>query len=389
MGKTSVRRIYAVLAYLVGCAFRGEKPDAEYLSGLSVDDIYACAKRHKVDALTCVALESLGLATAKMIDKKNRSIRKVMLLDAERGAILSELEKRGIKYMPLKGVYMKEYYPMIGLRQMTDNDILFDKTYRADVRDIMVERGFEIEVYDKSPHDVYVKEPVYNFEMHVALFDKYRYPEAAEYYDGAFDRAVRIEGTSYGYRMSDEDFYMYMRAHEYKHFVGGGTGFRSLLDTYVLRQALKDRFNDEYVSETLEKFGMGDYEKKARILSERLFDPEKIKELLADSSVLSEEEWWYFGEFCMHGAYGTVSNHINLGIAHSESKFKYVWGRLFPPMIWYKAYHPTVYKYKILIVPFLLVRFFRLLLVHPTRFFSYMKSIIKYKGKNADESTRK
>ena len=32
------------------------------------------------------------------------------------------------------------------------------------------------------------------------------------------------EGSRYGYHFSDEDFYLYMLAHEYKHFSGSGTG---------------------------------------------------------------------------------------------------------------------------------------------------------------------
>lgn len=47
-------------------------------------------------------------------------------------------EKAGIWYLPLKGVILKEMYPVYGIRQMADNDILFDFTYRKEVKDIFL-----------------------------------------------------------------------------------------------------------------------------------------------------------------------------------------------------------------------------------------------------------
>lgn len=48
-------------------------------------------------------------------------------------------------------------YPVFGMRQMADNDILFDSTYREKVRDIFLDSGYEIEAYNKGNHDVYQK----------------------------------------------------------------------------------------------------------------------------------------------------------------------------------------------------------------------------------------
>lgn len=395
MDKYHSRRIHSALVYLVGCAYHGITPDVAYLKGIQKDQLFKCAVRHNVASLLCSALEGLGLSTPEMQDKKNMAIRKVMLLDAERQAILSELEGRGIIYMPLKGVYMKEYYPAIGMRQMTDNDILFDKAYRADVRDLMTARGYSVRVYGKSNHDVYMKDPVYNYEMHVSLFDGYKHSAAAEYFKGAFDRALPIEGTSYGYRMNLEDFYLYMRAHEYKHFVNSGTGLRSLLDVYVFWHANEGAVDSELINKVSEKIGMGEYERRTRALADRLFSPESIKKILEDPNALTESEWSFFDEFCLHGTYGTLANSINRGIVEAgegrvtaKSKLKYVWKKLFPPMEWYKIYHPTVYKYKILMPPFLLFRFFRIIFSHPKRLFIYIKNIIKAKGKDANDGTR-
>mgnify|MGYP002969688486 CR=1 FL=1 len=79
-------------------------------------------------------------------------------------------------YLPLKGIIMKDYYPSVGMRQMSDNDILFDKAYAKQIRDYMsdndilfdadawermekhmISEGYKAEYVGKGNHDVYHK----------------------------------------------------------------------------------------------------------------------------------------------------------------------------------------------------------------------------------------
>lgn len=46
------------------------------------------------------------------------------------------MEQRGIWYLPLKGIILKEFYPSVGMRQMSDNDILFDEAFAEQVRGV-------------------------------------------------------------------------------------------------------------------------------------------------------------------------------------------------------------------------------------------------------------
>lgn len=66
-------------------------------------------------------------------------------MDAERVEIIKFLEEKHIWYMPLKGVILKEFYPEYGLRQMCDNDILFDNDYTDEVRKWFFNRGYELQ----------------------------------------------------------------------------------------------------------------------------------------------------------------------------------------------------------------------------------------------------
>lgn len=60
-------------------------------------------------------------------------------------------------YLPLKGIIMKDYYPSVGMRQMSDNDILFDADAWERMEKHMISEGYEAEYVGKGNHDVYHK----------------------------------------------------------------------------------------------------------------------------------------------------------------------------------------------------------------------------------------
>ena len=148
----------------------------------------------------------------------------------ERAAILEKLEEAGIWYMPLKGSVLKDLYPRYGMRQMADNDILIDASRAEDVKSIMQSLGFTTECFGMSNHDIYHKPPVSNFEIHTALFGLSHEEKIYVYYRDVNSRLIKDEGKRCGWHFTPEDFYVYITAHEYKHFSGGGTGLRSFLD---------------------------------------------------------------------------------------------------------------------------------------------------------------
>ncbi len=389
MNVEAIRKNFCVLIYLISCVLNGRKPKKELLSGVNLDNIRGMAKSHTLSAILSAALESVELASKEDTEKKNLAIRKIMLLDAERGAILSELESRGIKYMPLKGVILKELYPAIGLRQMADNDILFDSQYRREMKKIMVDRGYQVSIYNHSNHDVYLREPVYNFEMHVDLFAPSESYDFESYFADAFDVARKNEGSSYGYSMTDEYFYLYLKAHEYKHWVHGGTGLRALIDTYVYLKAKQDSMNHEYLDSQLERLNILSYERMTRDLALKIFDPDFAESnLLGDK--LSAAEIKELDNFLFYGTYGTVAKKISDDLDktvtednnHFGGKIKYLIARLFPPVEFYRVYAPFAYKHKWLI-PFVVIkRILAMIFLRPKASLSKLGMILKYKKNN-------
>ena len=323
MTKEEPRSAFDSLVYLVSCAVREEIPDREAVEKMDLDRVYEAAAFHGLAAAAGMALQSAGVNAGKFRDAVVRSQRRIILLDRDRAAILQELEKAGIWYMPLKGILLKDWYPKFGMREMADNDILVDPRRMKDIRKIMENLGFSVEDHGTGAHDVFYKKPVSNFEIHRKLFSSNEAPGLAAYYADVKDRLVRAEekpggGNRHEYRFTDEDFYLYLTAHEYKHYSENGTGLRSLLDIYIfLRHAEPDR---EYVARETPKMGIAEFELANRELARTLFSGE----------ALTPAQREMLDRMACSGSYGKPIEGVQKKIAE-KGRFGYVLSRLTLP----------------------------------------------------------
>ena len=333
------------LIYLVSCAVNDVKPDPERVAGMDLDAIYKLACRHMLAATVAPALKAAGVQDERFAEALKHSALKSSTMDMEMDAVFTELDAAGIWHMPLKGIVLQHYYPVYGMRQMSDHDILFDATRADDVKRIMEGLGFSAEYFGTGNHDVYHKEPVSNFEMHRALFGRSPGNNLYEYYR---DVEKRLLGDRYEKHLSPEDFYLYVTAHEYKHYFAGGTGLRSLLDTYVYLQ--KGTLNMTYVAAEAEKLGMAEFEEQNRSLAQHLFSGEELtnpdREML--DYILSS------------GVYGTFVHRVeNKMSKHDWGKLGYALDRFAVPVsrenreyAAFAAQYPFFYQHKVLL-PFL------------------------------------
>ena len=300
---------------LVGCAVRGETPDPERFADL--DAVYTVASRHMLTAAVAIALERAGLKDTHSSRAIAASLRKRLFFEQEMGQVKAGLEAAGIWYMPLKGAVLHSFYPISEMREFVDYDILIDADRAGDVKAVMEGLGFTAESYNKSNHDVFLKPPFFNFQMHRTLFKK-EY-DSAIYYDYQ-DVKDRLTGAGCEKHFTPDDFYLYMLAHEYRHYSTGGTGLRSLLDTYVYLSRVTPDW--AYVAAEAEKLGLSDFEKANRSLALHLFGGGELTE--ADRAMLDY--------VLCSGAYGTWKHDVENQLAKmNNSRKQYFLSRLTPP----------------------------------------------------------
>ncbi len=333
----------ADLIYLLTAAVNGLAPDPQRLKTMDMGAIADMADRQMLSAAAAYALESAGAKDSRLFRDRDMAIRKTMILDAERARVLAALEAAGIWYMPLKGVILKDFYPQFGMRQMSDNDILFDGSRTDDLAEIMQRLGFTPASAEKNHHVKFYKPPVSNFEMHTQLIGEADEPDLARYYRNVKERLIKDPDNAFGWHFSPEDFYVYLIAHEFKHSRRSGTGLRSLLDVYVFLRREGAGLDRAYIARELQKCGTEDFEEQSRGLAQKLF--------AAFDPALTEEEEERLGFFLASGAFGTKDQRVLRGVER-KGKTRYIMGRIFLPMEKVKAFFPFFYRHRLLL-PFL------------------------------------
>ena len=337
MDKNTYRSTALKMLDLVRCAVNGEVPSVQEIQPEELENLFKVCQRHILTACTAYALESAGIRDQQFTQAKEKAIRKNIILEAECKKILQKLEENQIWYIPLKGALLKNWYPKLGMRQMSDNDILCDNSKRPEIKEIMLELGFTCEHFGVGNNDAYFKQTVCNFEMHGELFALTQIGKLHTYYSDIKKRLLKDENNKYGYHFRTEDFYIYLIAHEYKHYATGGIGVRSLLDTYIFMKKFGDSLDWDYLHSELKQLEISNYEQQSRNLAMKFFS----------SELLTDEELKQLDYYIFSGSYGTIENQVKN--QSSDSRGKYILHRIFPSMEHYKTWYPWAYQHKILI----------------------------------------
>ncbi len=331
MSEEADGRVVRDVAYLAGCAARGEVPDAARVARMDLDAVYRVSSRHLLVSACAMALEAAGVRDERLTQARGKAIRKSAAMDVERARLLRRLDEAGIWYLPLKGCVLQGLYPSYGMRQMSDNDILIDPARAADARRAMEAMGFVAKRVGGGVHDVYHKEPVCNFELHRSLFAPTSDRHVCEYYRNVETRLLPDGDGGMGRHLSAEDFYVYVVAHAHKHFSAGGIGLRSLLDTYVYLRRFGDELDWGYVVGELGKLGIADFEERSRRLANRLLDGE----------ALSPDDEEMLAYMASSGAYGTMTHKMANQIAR-HGRGGYLVRRAFPPLDTMSMFYPVL-----------------------------------------------
>ena len=360
------------IRYLLTCALHEESPAMERVKTMNPDSVYRLADENGLVAAVAMALEQIVPLPRPFDQAKKKAIRKLALFDIERDAVFNALETAGIWYLPLKGVVLGELYPKRAMREMGDNDILCDPERMEDVKAIMEQCGYVCVLFGESHHDVYSKPPSLEFEMHRALFRKEESPRFVKYYADISKRL--LPDGAYRRQMRDEDVYIYLLCHMYKHKYYAGTGMRSLLDICVWNRA-KPHMDRDYLRAELGKLRLQKYEAQTRSFAEKVFSTQPLgsddqKELL---------------RYAVAGARGTQEEleyhqwEKQLGGDTLRDKSRYWRKRVFLSGESLQKSYPAVAKHKVLYPLLLLYRPIKGVLTHPKQLAYDIKTVKHFK----------
>ena len=107
--------------------------------------IYRISREHKIHTILCRGLEKIS-SKDKIPEKMIGKLEELWQIERAKDAvqkysideILDAFEKDKIDCMPLKGIYMKEFYPDSSLRTMSDLDIFYRQGDEEKIEKVLV-----------------------------------------------------------------------------------------------------------------------------------------------------------------------------------------------------------------------------------------------------------
>lgn len=270
----------------------------------------------------------------KLKKEYNINLYKTSTQEEELKLIKNNLKENDIMYLPLKGSVIRGIYPSIDLRTMADIDILVKQEDLKRVSDIMKSLGYKNTSHGGN-HDVYIKMPFMNVEIHKAMIDESY--EMSSYYNDIWEKVNYDLDDPY---LSHEDVYIYIVSHAAKHYLSGGTGIRSVLDVYLFNQ--KHELDFDYIDLEFKKLNISNFANNIKDLGYVWFRGDEPTD-----SLIKMEEYIF-----RSGVYGITTHQLAKEFnGNSDSKFKVAIKKAFPSFKNMKKMFPSL-KYLFVFLPF-------------------------------------
>lgn len=235
----------------------------------------------------------LGEEKCRELESKvNKAVFKQLKVELMSDTISEKLSNSDVNHLILKGTTLKKYYPKNIVRTSTDIDIYVDESDVALADVALKNLGFSFEQLYKESDYKYVKSPRYNVEVHT-LMEGFTDTQKKVLKDLAESTFKTDEKA---HRLSDNDTYIHLVFHLYKHFVNSGAGVRMLLDLYLMRKNADLDFS--YIKDVLQKLGVDGFEEVMSRICLVLFENEEADEDVKDVIAFIFDS----------GAFGKVSN---------------------------------------------------------------------------------
>lgn len=341
----------------------------------SLAELYAFARLHGVEAMVYHGLCRLEMDESDPVwkDWENRAgmlLTQSIVQLAERDRLLLALPGEGIALLPVKGCWLKEQYPEIDYRQMSDLDLLIHQEDVPKANALMLQWGYVWEEDLVENHDSYGKPPYLGIELHRSLLP----PEDSHYgyYEKIWEKAVPVDGLPGVFRLKPEDEYIYYIVHLYKHILHAGTGIRSFLDSLVYRKTYPD-MDRAYLLRELKLLRLDAFAVCVETLADCWFD--------TGTPIPQHMEDMQMSILCA-GTYGTVSRRVRNEMYALRQRFNspaavkiaYLFSTLFLPLKGMRELYPILEKLPVLLPVFWIWRLISRLLFRPRTLKHFLKN---------------
>lgn len=317
--------------------------------GVTAKMLYDLAKQHGLCSITAITLNNLNvelneLRTKIINDYKSETLADTMQHKAF-DTIMDKCCEKKVAMLPLKGAIIKKLYPSLAMRRMGDIDILIHPNDREKMKQIMFDSGYKCISYDDTNHDIYVLNQYVTVEIHTSFIPS-EFKKQCEVNEMVWERATQRKSNPYVYDMCMEDVYSFHIAHAYKHYLYGGFGIKTLLDTYIILQKYPDLLDNKEIEKNLISLKLKDF----KLVLERLTNIWFVNQ---NPNLTQYSDMTKY--ILLSGEYGNSKNKTvnNFVVSEHETvnKLHLIKGLVFPPCELMKANYVYVKK-NIVLLPF-------------------------------------
>lgn len=217
------------------------------------------AKQHNITPILYYGASNCDIPQEKEYMQELRQLTLRNILVSERqtyeiAQIVKAFEAENIEYMLLKGTIFKSEYPKPEMRTMGDADILIKLEQYSKIQDVMERLQYTFKY--ESDHELVWTKPSLFLELHKSIMTTYN-KDFYSYFGSGWKIAKNMPNSS-GYKMSEEDFYIFTFVHFTKHYRISGIGITHLIDMWVYSNAHPE-INWAYVEKELEKMQLSEF----------------------------------------------------------------------------------------------------------------------------------
>lgn len=316
----------------------------------ALERVCVLAQKHDLAHIPGQVLANLGLPESEPLKRLKSAtlvaVQRYVQLDYELTRICKVFEQAQIPFVPLKGAEMRKYYPEPWMRTSCDIDILVHEEDLERAAQALVKELSYTTDNKKKYHDMWLFSPSgIHLELHFSIL------ETMDNIDRLLSRVWEYATpvTQYRYALDNNFLAFHLLAHMAYHFIGGGSGIRSLLDIFLLRR--HNAYDETALRSLLSQCDIEKFYDSVLSLIDVWFQG-------GSSTPLTEK----MGQFLLAGGtYGTKKQQIIIKQQRKGGKLKYLLNRIFMPYRELKFRYRVLEKWPILYPVMLMCRWVELL----------------------------
>ena len=281
------------------------------------DGILELAKAHSLTAMVGYAVQSAKDVPPAVAASLRKGFHAGIFMDAQLTHLRDQLSRRltdlHIDHAFLRGICLRDAYPVPALRSMGDIDVLVHMADYDALHEVMTSMGAALSEQDDN-HRSYSFPTGATVEFHPNLL---RHTSLGSVINPGW-QFVQPDA----HELDPEGDYLNLLCHLAHHFCEGGTGVRSVMDIWVARQR-PDQPDRAKILAVLEEAGLRPFAENIEALAEAWFGAGELTPILES-----------FGQYILtSGVYGTRERMLLSNAAFFGSKWTSLGARIFPPKV--------------------------------------------------------